>query len=256
MLQLTLFEKFKILFDLILASPFFIFLFIFTILAFLILMDVRSYNKTQVKQYIIGIYAIVFIAAIIKYNKAFISLFDYLMNNVAVIFYFPNLAVYAGMILIINIIMLKSIFMDTDKVERTLNIAMYSILMYLMLLIISIVSTESLNVYDQLSLYSNANVLALVELSTTIFIIWILLLIINKLLDVLEEKGLKIKSRLFPDRPRVITRYIPKEIIRKVPVEVIKEVPVERIVYKEKQPEIFTKEEYILMLNLLRNRNK
>ncbi len=255
MLQLTLFEKLKILFDLILASPFFIFLFIFAILVFLILQDTKYYDKKLVKEYIIGIYVLVFIAAIIKYHSSFLSLLDYLIDNIAVVFYFPNLAIYMAMILISNIIMLRTIFKDSDKVSRTLNIAMYSTIMYLMLLTISIISTETLNVYDQVSLYQNSNVLALVELSNTIFIIWMLLAIINKLLDVLEVKGLKIKSKLFPERPRIITKYVPKEVIKNVPVEVIKEVPVEKIIYKEKE-ETFTKEEYKIMLHILKSINK
>ena len=248
MLQLTLLEKLQILFDLILASPFFIFLFIFTILVFLILLDTKNYDKIKTKKYIVSIYALVFISVIIKYHSSLLSMFDYLINNLSVIFYFPNLAVYTCVLIIINVIMLKTVFTKTDRVSRTLNIAMYSIIMYLMLLIISTVTTEGLDVYNQLSLYTNKTVLAVVELSNMLFIIWMLLLIINRLLDVLETKGLKIKSRLFPERPEI--KYVDK----KVPVEVIKEVPVEKIIYKDREKDIFTKDEYILMLNLLKNK--
>ena len=65
MLQLTLLEKLKILFDLVLASPFFIFLLIFTILVFVILLDSKNYKKKQMKRYIAGIYALVFIGVVI-----------------------------------------------------------------------------------------------------------------------------------------------------------------------------------------------
>lgn len=254
MLQLTLLEKLKILFDLILASPFFIFLLIFTILVFIILLDSKNYKKRQVQKYILGIYLLVFIAVIIKHHSSFISVVDYLINNVFVIFYFPNIAVYATMIIIINLIMLKSIFSNKDKIIRIVNMASYSIIMYLMLLIIYTITTESIDVYNEVSLYSNTTILSLVELSNILFLIWIILIILNKLLDFLETKGLKTKSKILPTTEKEIVT-VEKEVIKEVPVEVIKEVPieVERVVYKEKQVDMFTKEEYLVMLNILKN---
>lgn len=269
MLQLTLFEKLKVLFDLILGSPFFIFLFIFTILVFIILLDSKNYKRKKIKRYIFGIYLLVFISVIIKYHSSFLSILDYLVNNVFVIFYFPNIAVYALMIVVINIVMLKSLFSNKDKVLRVINIASYSLIMYLMLLVIHTVTTENLDVYDQISLYSNQNALVLIELSNIIFIVWMVLVLINKLLDVLETKGIKTKSRFISqtDEDGVRIEYIEKEVIKEVPVEkevikeVIKEVPVETIIYKDKPEEMYTKEEYtfskdeyLMLLRILKSK--
>lgn len=246
MLQLTLLEKLQILFDLILTSSFFIFLLIFTILVFIILFDSRNYKRKTITRYIIGIYTLLFISVIIKYHSSFLSIIDYLINNIFVIFYFPNIAIYASMIIIINIIMLRSLFSNKNNALRLLNIASYSIIMYLMLLIIHTITTQNLNVYDQISLYSNQNVLVLIELSNILFIIWMILLLVNKLLDFLETKGIKTKSHFIKkEEPIVEVKYIEKEIV--------KEVPVERIIYKEKQEDIFTKEEYLTMLKILKN---
>ena len=158
------------------------------------------------------------------------------------------------MIIIINIIMLKSIFSNKDRIIRTVNMASYSIIMYLMLLIIYTITTESIDVYNEVSLYSNTTILSLVELSNILFLIWIILILLNKLLDFLETKGLKTKSKIFPTIEKEIVT-VEKEVIKEVPVEVIKEVPieVERVVYKEKQVDMFTKEEYLVMLNILKN---
>lgn len=267
MLQLTLFEKLKVLFDLILKSPFFIFLFIFTILIFIILLDSKNYKRKKIKKYIFGIYLLVFIAVIIKYHASFLSLLDYLVNNVFIIFYFPNIAVYGLMIIIINIIMLKSLFTNKDKVLRVINIASYSIIMYLMLLVIHTITTEKLDVYNQISLYSNEKALVLIELSNIIFVFWMILVIINKLLDYLETKGIKTKSRIISQEEDIRIEYIEKEIIKEVPVEkevikeVIKEVPVETIIYKEKPEEMYTKEEYtfskeeyLMLLRILKSK--
>lgn len=250
MLKLTLLEKLKILFDLVLASPFFIFLLIFTILVFIILLDSKNYKRKQVQTYIMGIYILVFVAVIIKHHSSFLSVIDYLVNNVFVIFYFPNIAIYATMIIFINIIMLRSIFSKKDKVIRTLNMASYSVIMYLMLLIIYTISTENIDVYSELNMYSNQTLLVLIEISNIIFVIWMVLLLINKLLDFLETKGIRTKSRIpniYPNK-EIIT--VEKEIIK----EVIKEVPVEKIIYKEKKEDLFTKEEYLMMIDILKNK--
>lgn len=264
MLQLTLFEKLKVLFDLILGSPFFIFLFIFTILVFIILLDSKNYKRKKIKRYIFGIYLLVFVAVIIKYHSSFLSILDYLMNNIFVIFYFPNIAVYAFMIIIINIIMLKSLFSNEDKLLRVINIAFYSFIMYLMLLIIYTITTNQLNVYDQISLYSNQNTLVLIEISNILFVVWMVLMLVNKLLNFFETRGIRIKSRFIKDNEENIkVEYIEKEVIKEVPIikEVIKEVPVEKIIYKDKPEEMYTKEEYtfskeeyLMLLKILKSK--
>lgn len=273
MLQLTLFEKLKVLFDLILGSPFFIFLFIFTILVFIILLDSKNYKRKKIKRYIFGIYLLVFVAIIIKYHSSFLSIMDYLVNNVFVIFYFPNIAVYALMIVMINVIMLNSLFSNKDKILRTINIASYSLIMYLMLLIIHTITTEKLDVYNQMSLYSNENALVLIELSNVIFIIWMVLVLINKCLDILEKKGIRTKSRIISttidDNIKIeyVEKEVVKEVIKEIPVEkeiikeIIKEVPVERIIYKDKPDEMYTKEEYtfsrdeyLMLLRILKSK--
>lgn len=261
MLQLTLLEKLQKLFDLILTSPFFIFLLIFTILVFIILLDSKSYKRKKVRNYIIGIYTLVFVSVIIKYHSSFFSVLDYLVNSVFVIFYFPNIAVYGLMILIINIIVLMTIFNKKDKVTRVLNMTSYTIIMYLMLLVIHTITKEGLDVYDSVTLYTNQDILILIELSNILFVIWLILLGINKILELLETKGIKTKSRLFKNNKQgIVTEYIEKEVIREVPVEVIKEVPVpvevERIVHKQRYEDMFTKDEYMLMLQILKGNNK
>ena len=119
--------------------------------------------------------------------------------------------------------------------------------MYFMLLIIYTITTEQLNVYDQISLYSNQNTLVLVELSNILFVVWMVLILINKLLNFFETKGIRIKSRFISTSDdNIKIEYVEKEIIKEVPVikEVIKEVPVEKIIYKDKPEEMYTKEEY------------
>ena len=58
MLKLGLFDKIKILFDLMIGSPLFIFLFIFSILTLCILLDLKDKQKDITKLSLAGLYLI------------------------------------------------------------------------------------------------------------------------------------------------------------------------------------------------------
>jgi hypothetical protein len=264
MLKLTLFDKLKIMFDLMLDSPLFIFLFIFSILSLCILLDLKEKNKNVTKLSIAGVYLVLIIALIIKYHSSVLQTLDYFFDNLFIIFYFPNLAVYVVMIIISNILMFKNLFLDKKEPIRVISLCAYILIMYMMMLIIHTVGIEGLDVYDQASLYSNTNVLTLVELSNIIFGIWIIALLIDRIIFMLENKELIVTDR---SKKRIVTRIVEKPVIQKIPVqipvekevirevqvpvekqvikEVIKEVPIEKEVIKEVKVEVPVEKEVI-----------
>ena len=132
--------------------------------------------------------------------------------------------------------------------------ASYSLIMYLMLLIIYTITTENIDVYNEITMYSNTTMLTLVDLSNILFLIWIILILINKLLDFLETKGIKTKSHIIKDENEVIT--IEKEVIKEVPVEIIKKVEVIKEVPIQSDDVVFTKDEYNIILNILKSKIK
>ncbi len=238
MLKLTLFDKLKIMFDLMLDSPLFIFLFIFSILSLCILLDLKEKNKNVTKLSIAGVYLVLILTLVIKYHTSVFNTLDYFINNLFIVFYFPNLAIYVVMIIISNILMFKNLFLDKKEPIRVISLCAYVLIMYMMMLIIHTVGIEHINVYDELSVYSNTNVLSLIELSNIVFVIWIIALLIDKILYMLENKEVIVTNR---SKKRIVTRVVEKPVIQKIPVqipvekEVIKEVPVpiEKEVIKE-----------------------
>ena len=117
---------------------------------------------------------------------------DYLMNNLFIVIYFPNLAVYLAAIIITNVIIWISIFnFKTTKFIKTINITIYSILSYLLALLLNIISTEKLDVFTQQSVYGSKNALGIIELSSSIFVIWIIFLIVYKIFLYYTRKDYK-----------------------------------------------------------------
>ena len=110
-------------------------------------------------------------------------MFDCMMNNLFIIFYFPNISVYLAAIVITNIIIWVTMFSRKTKFGiKLINSIVFLLIHYLLVLNLSIITNEKLDVFDQTSLYSNADVHALVELTGGIFIVWILFLVIYKII--------------------------------------------------------------------------
>ena len=66
---------------------------------------------------------------------------------------------------------------------------------YLLALILSIINTEDLDVFTQSSIYGNTRVTALIELSSIIFIVWIIFLVLYKTILIYIRKDYKIKEK-------------------------------------------------------------
>lgn len=177
MIRISLVDKFKSLIDMISSSyVFIIVLGLFIGISIYLFKTVKNdCNKTK-KNYIFGYSAIV-LTAIIVYNKSIFDLLDYLVNNIFVILCFPNLAVYIAMIVIINIIFIKSIFKkDIDIYIRSINISIYAFIHFMLVLILDTIVKNNVDVYSDISIYTNKNLLNLVELSIGTFVVWMAIL--------------------------------------------------------------------------------
>ena len=235
MIQFSFVEKMSTLFSIVISSPFFIFLIVFFILLGIVLFDTIKYEKKKIKRAYKIIYFVILLAIIIKYNSSLLTLFDYLISNIFVIIYYPNFAIYILMIVISNILVLRSVFKkDMSKVLKIVNIVFYSIKMYLMILILDNITVNNIDVYSMSSVYSNNNLTILVELSSAVFFIWIIVLfviwLVNKLTDIILKK----------DNNNIVNTKVETKTIIK---EVVKE--------PEKE-DIFTPEDYEIMLNIIK----
>lgn len=238
MIQFSFSEKMKTLFELVSSSPFFIFLIVFFILLGIVLFDTIKYEKRKIKKAYALMYLAIFLAIIIKYNTSLLQLLDYLVNNIFVILYYPNLAVYILMIIISNILVVRAVFKrDMSKSLKTINIVFYCLKMFMMILILDNITKNEIDVYSQLSIYSNNQLTMLVEISSALFFIWLLLLFIiwmvNKLTNMLtnDKKSIKVVEKISVEK-------------KAKPLEI-------NPIIEEPKEDIFSTEDYIMMLNLI-----
>lgn len=266
MADISFFEKLKVLVDVSSSSGLCIAsIFIILFMAFIMITTNRK-NSKGTKLFCGVVYAALIILILIQYGTSLSSMFDYMMNNFFIVVYFPNLAIYLAAIIATNIILWKTIFnFKEDKLLKIINTIIYSIMHYLLVLILNVVTSNKLNVFDQSSVYSNNSALALIGLSSTIFIVWIIFIIIYKIIRS-RQKGKITNSNVVTNKykkeltirnvstPNIIKGNIPK---KKLQAREVKQTSLidfyEEDKLIDKYSNMLTLEDYKLVLDLLEN---
>ena len=216
MSKLSLFDKFKILIDVTSSSGLFLMALLLVVSMGYIFATTNRKNAKSSKIAYTIIYIVIMLVTGFMYKDSLGTMFDYMMNNFFVAVYFPNLAIYFAAIITTNIILWISMFnFKVTKLIKRINVIVYSIIHYLLILIINVITTKKLDVFTQKSVYENKQALGLIELSSTIFVVWIIFLIIYRLIR-------KYQTRKNPEKVKVIRkRILPSNInVVKHPVEV------------------------------------
>ena len=167
-------------------------------------------RKTAKRNKIIYILVTIFIMVLIvaTYHAPLGNMFGYMMDNFFIAAYFPNLAIYCAALIIMNIILWVSLFnYRTSNSIKILNIVIYIIMNYLLALVLNIINSNSLDIFTQSSVYGNKQATALIELSSLVFLIWILFLIIYRIILVYLRKDYKPK----------VKKILVKRTVKKLP---------------------------------------
>ena len=235
MSKLSLLDKLKVLSDVTSSSGLFIVAIVILIALTALLITTNTKTKKISRFVCIAIYGAIIIVSILFYREELFELFDYMMNNFFIAIYFPNLAIYFAAIVTTNIILWISIFnRKITKWIRTINTIIFCFIHYLLVLIINIITTNKLDVFDQTSIYENQEALALIELSSTIFVVWILFLIIYKIIRIYQD------NQEINPKEELENSLLEKEIRKELPKEPI--IKTETII-KRKLPDSIKKTE-------------
>ncbi|MBR4617694.1 MAG: hypothetical protein IKO49_00035 [Bacilli bacterium] len=191
MKQLSILDKFKVVLDITMSNK--ILLIIMMLLLFFSILMINRKNVKRSKIIYGLIYVILIITIIVKYYSSLSVMYDSMMDNLFIVFYFPNISVYVAAIIVTNIIMWVSMFSSkTKRITKVVNSFVFFLLHYILILVLNVVAHNKLDVFDSVSLYRNANIHSLIELSSNIFVIWIVYLVLYKIISsYLENKEYK-----------------------------------------------------------------
>ena len=185
--QLSLLEKFKILFDNIFEHPLFVVILLVPAIMFLL-------QKKHGKKAFVLVYLLVIIAVLFVGGEVIFELFDNLMHGLFMTLYFPNFITLFVVVVLCSIIALFSFFSKKMyKVNKIINITGFAIVHMLFLLILSLVKANNINIYADNALYSNSDVLTLMQLLIGTFTLQVVAILIingiNKVTDILDRRS-------------------------------------------------------------------
>lgn len=273
--KLTLGKELSLFFKIISENKFSIVILLFLIFLTFIFITTNKKNIKTTKKIYIGIYSFITLFLLIFNGKHLGKFFDYMMNNFFIAIYFPNFAIYFAAIIISNIIVLISIFnQKITKLIKNINIIVYTFITYLLILLIGIISKSDLDVYSQASIYKNTSAHALISLTSTVFMLWIIFLILYTIIKkfitkdkdkeevIVKEKI--VKERILPDNIKevpipafatVVTPITEEEINKKAEIEIQKRVNT-RLRETHQLDNMLSKKDYMIILKMLKDKDK
>lgn len=231
-------------------------------LVFLIFSNSKKNKKNIKYAYLISsVFIITFF--IVTYHDSLSNMIQYMMDNLFIAIYFPNLAIYAFALILTNVILVISLSSyKTAKSIKNLNITVYILMNYLLAITLNVINKNKLDIFTQSSVYKNKEATALIELSSLLFMLWIIFLILYKLFLIYLRKDYKPKvKRLIRIKKvkKLPENYLPKEIpsyvYGKAPKKVSSSSAVDERLQKA-YDQLLTLDDYKVVLNILKNQNK
>lgn len=260
MSKLSLFDKIGIMFETTASSNLHILAVLILIVLGLALSTTTKKNEKRNKIVYISYTIFILVFVTVSYHSSLGNMFSYMMNNFFIAVYFPNLAIYLAAIIVTNIILFISIFNYKTSTEiKNLNVVVYTIMNYLLLLVLTVINRANLDIFSTQSVYENKEATALIELSSLIFIIWIIFLIVYKVILIYLKKEYRPKVKKVIVRKKV--KKLPENFVPlEAPYYIYGNIPHrERIVIKNQENPLlkefesrFTLEEYKLFSKILK----
>ena len=218
--------------NLIASVPFFIEILILTIILLIamIFFYFRKSKKGKVTSLII--YFVTLLLLPISHLSFFATTIDKIIENFIKILYFPSCYIYMAMLIFTDITVfiriIKNIKSENRKWYSMLDIIYFFVFQFLFFLIVRLVISNKIDVFERTELYSNESLTSVLQISSYIFWIRIGLILISLIVNALsknttikEEKDNKITnntSNISPISKNSNDKY-EKEIIHEVDID-------------------------------------
>lgn len=243
MVEFTLLEKIRTIFNLIFSSPLFLVLLFGLVL---ILVDIKFISKKDKKtKAIYSVVSLLVIGILISmYYDSLLVLFNTISKNLISLIYFPTVLEYIIMLIISLIILICSLV--NKKISpnvKTFNALAFISNSYIFFLILDEIENSKVDLSSKISIYTNDHLMILFEVSLGIFIFWIVSLILVKIIKTLAKPKKEENFYEEPELPKTIEE-VQREIVYEPKVEYV-------VVEKKNENDMFTLDEYKQMRAIL-----
>ena len=244
MVELTLLERLKLIFNLVFSSPLFLILLFGFIL---MILDIFWISKKSKKTKVIYIIISIIVIGLLLHNylSGFLSVLDTICKNIVNIIYFPSVLEFIVIFLTSLVILLVScISKKTNKVIKLINVFVFFFEVLIFFLILDQLSINKIDLANKVSIYTNQNLMSLFECASIIFVVWVIGLILYKIIKKITTKEEIDNFYEEPNLPKTIEELRKEELIPPPQIEYI-------VVEKKSDSDMFTLEEYKEMRKLL-----
>lgn len=168
-------EKIQTLFNYMFSSFLTIELFML-ILLFFFLLILNIKRKQRIVNYFTSICIIIFMGIIIFLNWNYaVYCFDYFMEGIIKNILFPSTVVYFWIVFLVSLFTIITILNKKDmKSKRYVNYISFAFIYLLFSLFIVEVISNKIILADRVELYTNNVILAIVQISDLIFVLWVI----------------------------------------------------------------------------------
>jgi hypothetical protein len=185
--QLSLIDKFKVLFDNIFQHPLFIILLLVPMVIFLL-------QKKHGKKVFLIVYVLVMLFILYIGGNIIFNLFDNLVDGLFMTLYFPNFITLFIVVVLCSVFALVSFFSKKMyKVNKIINITSFAIIQTIFCLILTLINVKNVNVYADNALYANSDLLTLMQLLIGTFALQVIAILIingiNKVTAILDKRA-------------------------------------------------------------------
>lgn len=203
-----IFEKMEVLVNLIISSDILIILMLLIIGVFIL----RLINKINNKKMAIFIYIIELVIFGITFYEGrgfLIKTGNELIDNIFLNFYFPSVYIYLFIFIVSLVIFVYTLLNRLiSKTYKTITNVYYLIFNFIFILLIGLISKNNIDIFAKESLFTNNNALVLLELSTLLFFIYLvvtsLVYITNSIIMFAGEKKVSLVNESYNNNLEII----------------------------------------------------
>lgn len=209
MTYLSIFEKLKILFNMLWDFK--------VVLIFVSLMIVLTaiymIKKISTKRYGIFMtlmFIMLFAISIISNHKILLNTFDDFTTIFFSNIYFPSIYIYIALLVLVDLIFIISLLSKKiRKAYKIINSMVFILNNILFAVVLNIIAKNKIDIFSASSLYTNINLVAVLEISINLVILWILSLLViyitNSICDrVKVNKEVKVENTIQNNYPEIV----------------------------------------------------
>ncbi len=204
---MSLFDKIKLIWNTIIDSRELKFIIPFLVIVLTVVILSFFFNQKKYRKIYLLVYVFILTALFIVYFNPITKLITSALNVVVNGILYPHLALYMGILLIVNIILIVTVFNDNlSKFIKGINLSFFALMQLLLVFIIKNIVVNNIDITKRLTVDTNIQLLTLVEASIFVFVLWLLFLLIIKLVDHIQEakeENVEIKNVIYESSYKV-----------------------------------------------------